>query len=198
MGQIVYISLKRHVRLDERRISFFDVAEVETDQEAKPILEKLIIKTIKPSAGNVVIVTVLDVIQALKTVLPDAQAVIAGETETIVSLQPESVRAPLWKIAFVWLVLFTGAALTIMNFHEDVSMQKVHVLLYEKITGIKNEKPLMLQIPYSIGLGLGMILFFNRLWQRRLNEEPGPLDLEMFKYEEDINSYLAANEKEKQ
>lgn len=198
MGQIVYISLKRHVRLDERRISFFDVAEVEADQEAKPILEKLIIKTIKPSAGNVVIVTVLDVIQALKTVFPDAQAVIAGETETIVSLQPESVRAPLWKIAFVWLVLFTGAALTIMNFHEDVSMQKVHVLLYEKITGIKNEKPLMLQIPYSIGLGLGMILFFNRLWQRRLNEEPGPLDLEMFKYEEDINSYLAANEKEKQ
>lgn len=198
MGQIVYISLKRHVRLDERRISFFDVAEVEADQEAKPILEKLIIRTIKPSAGNVVIVTVLDVIQALKTVLPDAQAVIAGETETIVSLQPERMRAPLWKIAFVWLVLFTGAALTIMNFHEDVSMQKVHVLLYEKITGIKNEKPLMLQIPYSIGLGLGMILFFNRLWQRRLNEEPGPLDLEMFKYEEDINSYLAANEKEKQ
>lgn len=198
MGQIVYISLKRHVRLDERRISFFDVAEVEADQEAKPILEKLIIRTIKPSAGNVVIVTVLDVIQALKTVLPDAQAVIAGETETIVSLQPERMRAPLWKIAFVWLVLFTGAALTIMNFHEDVSMQKVHVLLYEKVTGIKNEKPLMLQIPYSIGLGLGMILFFNRLWQRRLNEEPGPLDLEMFKYEEDINSYLAANEKEKQ
>ena len=198
MGQIVYISLKRHVRLDERRISFFDVAEVEADQEAKPILENLIIRTIKPSAGNVVIVTVLDVIQALKTVLPDAQAVIAGETETIVSLQPERMRAPLWKIAFVWLVLFTGAALTIMNFHEDVSMQKVHVLLYEKITGIKNEKPLMLQIPYSIGLGLGMILFFNRLWQRRLNEEPGPLDLEMFKYEEDINSYLAANEKEKQ
>lgn len=197
MGQIVYISLKRHVRLDERRISFFDVAEVEADQEAKPVLEKLIIKTIKPSAGNVVIVTVLDVIQALKTVFPDAQAVVAGETETIVSLQPERMRAPLWKIAFVWLVLFTGAALTIMNFHEDVSMQKVHVLLYEKITGIKNEKPLMLQIPYSIGLGLGMILFFNRLWQRRLNEEPGPLDLEMFKYEEDINSYLAANEKEK-
>ncbi|WP_050180769.1 stage V sporulation protein AA [Domibacillus robiginosus] len=197
MSQIVYITLKRHVRLDERRISFFDVAEAEVDEDAKPILEKLIVKTAKPSSGNVVIVTILDVIKALKTVFPDAQTVITGETETIVSLQPVSVRAPLWKIAFVWIVLFTGAALTIMNFHEDVSMQKVHALLYEKITGIKNENPLILQIPYSIGLGLGMILFFNRLWQKRLNEEPGPLDLEMFKYEEDINAYLAANEKEK-
>ncbi|WP_046173763.1 stage V sporulation protein AA [Domibacillus indicus] len=196
MEQIVYISLKRHVRLDERRISFFDVAEAEADESMQPVLEKLIVKTVKPSAGNVVIVTILDVIHALKTVLPDVRAVIAGETETIVSLQPVKAPAPFWKVAFVWLVLFTGAALTIMNFHEDVAMQKVHTLLYEKITGVREERPLWLQIPYSIGLGLGMILFFNRLWQKRLNEEPGPLDLEMFKYEEDINGYLAANEKD--
>ncbi|MET1031794.1 stage V sporulation protein AA [Domibacillus tundrae] len=196
MEQIVYISLKRHVRLDERRISFFDVAEAEVGEEAQPILEKLVIKTVQPSAGNVVIVTVLDVIHALKTEFPDTQVVIAGETESIVSLQPANTPASFWKIALVWIVLFTGAALTIMNFHEDVSMQKVHVLIYEKITGVKNEQPLLLQIPYSIGLGLGMILFFNRLWQKRLNEEPGPLDLEMFKYEEDINGYLAANEKD--
>ncbi|OES44445.1 stage V sporulation protein AA [Domibacillus iocasae] len=196
MEQFMYISLKRHVRLDERRISFFDVAEAEVDQEAQPILEKLVIKTVQPSAGNIVVVSVLDVIHALKTAFPDTQVVIAGETESIVSLQPAIAPASFWKIAFVWLVLFTGAALTIMNFHEDVSMQKVHVLIYEKITGVKKEQPLLLQIPYSIGLGLGMILFFNRLWQKRLNEEPGPLDLEMFKYEEDINGYLAANEKE--
>lgn len=196
MEQIVYISLKRHVRLDERRISFFDVTEAEVGEEAQPILEKLVIKTVQPSAGNVVIVTVLDVIHALKTEFPDTQVVIAGETESIVSLQPANTPASFWKIALVWIVLFTGAALTIMNFHEDVSMQKVHVLIYEKITGVKNEQPLLLQIPYSIGLGLGMILFFNRLWQKRLNEEPGPLDLEMFKYEEDINGYLAANEKD--
>lgn len=196
MDQIIYISLKRHVRLDERRISFFDVADAEVDEQTKRLLSQLIVKTIEPSAGNVVVVTVLDVIGAVKTIFPEARVVIAGETEAIVSFQPADSPAAFWKIALVWIVLFTGAALTIMNFHEDVSMQKVHVLLYEKITGEKNDQPLLLQIPYSIGLGLGMILFFNRLWQKRLNEEPGPLDLEMFKYEEDINGYLAANEKE--
>jgi stage V sporulation protein AA len=188
MDDTIYISLKRHIRLDQRRISFFDVADVQASEYMLSVLEKIVVKQVSPLAGNIVVVTVLDVIGAMKEVLPDAKAVIAGETEAIVSLQSAEV--------FVWIVLFTGAALTIMNFHEDVSMQKVHVMLYEIITGSKVERPLMLQIPYSIGLGLGMILFFNRLWQKRLNEEPGPLDLEMFKYEEDINGYLATNEKE--
>lgn len=198
MDDTVYISLKRRICLqaNQRRISFFDVAEVEANETMQPILEKIVVKTVPPSAGNVVIVTVLDVIQALKKTMPDTKAVVAGETETIVSLQPPGKPASLWKIVFVWLILFAGAALTIMNFHEDVSMAKVHILLYEKLTGTKVEKPLLLQIPYSIGLGLGMIMFFNRLGQKRLNEEPGPLDLEMFKYDEDINCYLAANEKD--
>jgi stage V sporulation protein AA len=196
MDDTIYISLKRHIRLDQRRISFFDVADVQASEYMLPVLEKIVVKQVPPLAGNIVVVTVLDVIEAMKEVLPDAKAVIAGETEAIVSLQSAEVAAPFWKVMFVWIVLFTGAALTIMNFHEDVSMQKVHVMLYEIITGSKVERPLILQIPYSIGLGLGMILFFNRLWQKRLNEEPGPLDLEMFKYEEDINGYLATNEKE--
>ena len=46
-----------------------------------------------------------------------------------------------------------------MNFHEDVSMREVHIALYEIITGERNEYPYLLQIPYSIGLGLGMIVF---------------------------------------
>lgn len=196
MDETIYISLKRHIRLDQRCISFFDVADVQANEYVLPVLEKVVVKKVPPLAGNIVVVTILEVIDAMKEVLPDAKAVIAGDTETVVSLQSAEVPSPLWKVIFVWILLFTGAALTIMNFHEDVSMQKVHIMLYEIITGEKVEKPLMLQIPYSIGLGLGMILFFNRLWQKRLNEEPGPLDLEMFKYEEDINGYLAANEKE--
>ncbi|OLN23282.1 hypothetical protein BTO30_04755 [Domibacillus antri] len=196
MDDTVYISLKRHVRLDQRLITFFDVADAQASDDIIPILEKIIIKQIPPSAGNIVVITVLDVIKALKDAMPESKVEIAGETEAIVSLQTAVPAASFWKIAFVWIVLFTGAALTIMNFHEDVSMQKVHVMLYEMVTGSRVDRPLLLQIPYSIGLGLGMIFFFNRLWQKRLNEEPGPLDLEMFKYEEDINGYLAANEKE--
>lgn len=45
-----------------------------------------------------------------------------------------------------------------MNFHEDVSMQVVHQKIYYMVTGTYDNQPLILQIPYSLGLGIGMVL----------------------------------------
>lgn len=81
-----------------------------------------------------------------------------------------------------------------MNFHEDVSMRDVHIALYEIITGERNDYPYLLQIPYSIGLGLGMIVFFNHIFKKRLNEEPSPLEVEMFNYQLDLDQYVAMHE----
>jgi stage V sporulation protein AA len=92
------------------------------------------------------------------------------------------------------VLLFIGSGLTIMNFHEDVSMQAVHQRLYEMVTGEKDAYPLWLQVPYSIGIGLGMILFFNHLFKKRLNEEPSPLELEMFNYQQSIDQYVIMHE----
>ena len=56
------------------------------------------------------------------------------------------------------------------------------------------EKPLFFQIPYSIGLGLGMIIFFNHVFKKRLNEEPSPLEVEMFNYQQDLDQYVIMHE----
>lgn len=73
-------------------------------------------------------------------------------------------------------------------------MQKVHQRIFEMLTGEKEEYPLWLQIPYSLGIGVGMILFFNHLFKKRLNEEPSPLELEMFNYQQSIDQYVIMNE----
>ena len=52
----------------------------------------------------------------------------------------------------------------------------------------------MFQIPYSIGLGLGMVLFFNHFFRKRINEEPSPLEVEMFNYQQDIDQYVIIHE----
>lgn len=81
-----------------------------------------------------------------------------------------------------------------MNFHDDVSMQSVQEKLYKIITGEAKQKPLLFQIPYSLGLGLGMILFFNHVFRKRINEEPSPLEVEMFNYQQDLDSYVIVHE----
>ena len=105
--------------------------------------------------------------------------------------EKKKISLPLFIV--VWLLLFIGSALAIMNFHEEVSMQAVHQKLYWVITGKVGEKPLLLQIPYSIGIGLGMILFFNHIFQKRFNEEPSPLEIEMFNYQQDLDQYVIMN-----
>lgn len=75
-------------------------------------------------------------------------------------------------------------------------MGDVHIALYEIITGERNDYPYLLQIPYSIGLGLGMIVFFNHIFKKRLNEEPSPLEVEMFNYQLDLDQYVAMHENE--
>jgi stage V sporulation protein AA len=84
-----------------------------------------------------------------------------------------------------------------MNFHEDVAMGDVHQKIYQLITGEKSEKPLIIQIPYSLGVGIGMVLFFNHLFKKKFNEEPSPLEVEMFKYQQDLDQFIVIQEKRK-
>src|SRR5690625_6783496 len=80
--------------------------------------------------------------------------------------------------------------MTIMNFHYDVSMQEVQQKLHYLFTGEQNEFPLWIQIPYSFGLGIGMLLFFNHWFKKRFNEEPSPLEVELFNYQQDLDNYV--------
>ncbi|MGR4031360.1 stage V sporulation protein AA, partial [Bacillus sp. ZZQ-131] len=117
-----------------------------------------------------------------------------GSGQTLVEIIYEKKKAHPVFFGLVWLLLFIGAALAIIYFHEDVSMQQVHQRLYYMITGEFNAQPLLFQIPYSLGLGLGMVLFFNHVFQKRINEEPSPLEVEMFQYQQSLDQYVIVNE----
>ena len=94
----------------------------------------------------------------------------------------------------VWLLLFFGSALTIMNFHADVNMQEVQIRIVEMITGHRNEHPYVFQVAYSVGIGFGMVMFFNHLFKKKWNEEPTPLEVEMYLYQKNIDQYVINEE----
>ncbi|MMZ70306.1 hypothetical protein D1872_333160 [compost metagenome] len=39
-----------------------------------------------------------------------------------------------------------------------------------------------------------MIVFFNHLFKKKWNEEPTPLEVEMYLYQENLNQYVVAEE----
>jgi stage V sporulation protein AA len=128
---------------------------------------------------------------------PDIDIRHLGPNQIIVDIVGKAPKNRIFAVLFISILLFLGSGLAIMNFHADVSMQEVHERIYYLITGEKSTKPLILQIPYSIGIGVGMILFFNHLFKHRFNEEPSPVELEVFLYQESIDQYIINDEKQR-
>ncbi|MED4070430.1 stage V sporulation protein AA [Priestia endophytica] len=195
MGRSVYIKMRHRVQVrPKEKITVGDVAVVFASKEEKEKIESLVIYKVNEKDQNIIIIDVMRIIQAISREMENMEIQQVGPTQTIVEVVFERKRASLPFFIVVWLLLFIGAALAIMNFHEDVSMRAVHQRLFFILTGEQDETPLLLQVPYSIGLGLGMILFFNHVFKKRINEEPSPLEVEMFNYQQDLDRYVIINE----
>ncbi|SFP25300.1 stage V sporulation protein AA [Salibacterium halotolerans] len=168
-----------------------DVARVEGKKEIVSEVLNVGVHQVTAQDKHHIVIDGLTVLARIHSVYPDLEVNILGRPQVVVDIHSGRRQTKLIPVLLVWFLLFTGAALAIMNFHEDVSMLAVHQTIYQLITGKHLEQPLLLQIPYSFGLGLGMILFFNRLFKKRLNKEPSPLEIEMFQYRQDMEEYAA-------
>ncbi|MFC7391500.1 stage V sporulation protein AA [Scopulibacillus cellulosilyticus] len=195
---VIYIRLRQKFKAkvnDVIRIN--KMAQIIAPDDLRQRLNQLAVYRVTPEDNSFIVIDVMDVINEIYQQYPDLDIQTIGPPQTIVEVESRKRKiAPLFFI-IVWLLLFIGASLTIMNFHEDVSMRAVHQKIYYLITGKINDKPLILQIPYSFGIGIGMILFFNHIFKKRFNEEPSPLEVEMFNYQQDLDQYVIVQEKQK-
>lgn len=193
-GQI-FIRLRHRIKTGiDQLIYLEDIAQITGDEFAVQKLSKMPMYHVSKKDRHIAVLDIMHVVKTIKKTWPDIDIQTVGGSEAIVEIDTGKRQLSPVLFVFVWLLLFVGAALAIMNFHEDVSMRLVHIRLYEMITGKTVEHPYLLQIPYSFGLGFGMILFFNHVFKKRLNEEPSPLEVEMFKYQLDLDHYVALNE----
>ena len=98
------------------------------------------------------------------------------------------------RVFIVAVVVLMGSIMGIMNFHADVNMAHSQFMMVNAIT--KDAKSYMpyFQIPYSIGLGVGMLLFFNHWFNKKINDEPSPLEIEIFNYQQELDQYLIISE----
>lgn len=196
MGQeSVFLRMRHRVQADLGQVvTIGDVAQVIASQPVKREIILLPLHSITIEDKTFVIIDVMKVIEKLRANYPTYDIQSIGPAQAIVTVN--QAKKPLVPVYFVlvWFLLFIGSGLAIMNFHEDVSMRAVHLRIFQLVTGNEEAKPLLLQIPYSIGLGLGMILFFNQFFRKRLNEEPSPLEVEMFNYQQALDQYVILHE----
>lgn len=145
------------------------------------------------AAKNVFGTTAL--VEAILREEPRATVNNMGDSAFILEYMPKK-PAPMWvqwlKVAFVSLAIFFGAGFSILTFHYDVDLEAVFTRIYG-FAGITEPSFPALEIGYTIGLPLGIIVFFNHFSKLRLDADPTPLKVQMRSYENEVNSAIIAN-----
>lgn len=143
----------------------------------------------------------MEIIQQIEREIPGTSVQNLGETDYVIHYQPPRRQALVWqwcKTLFVCLICFFGAAFAIMTFNNDANVLDVFRKIYEITTGQASDGITALEVGYSIGLPVGILLFFNHFTSWKFSLDPTPLEVEMRLYEENVNKTLIQNEERKE
>ena len=194
--EILYIKLNKDVEVTAADVFLKDLGSLYCKDDT--IVRKckaMKICTFKQNQTRKVI-SVMKIIEMITAVYPEIEIVNIGETDIIiehVKQEKEGRYRKLPKIIFVSLISFFGTAFTIMAFHNDIQIQELFSKVHEMITGYPSNGFTILEISYSIGLCVGIIVFFNHIGGKRITSDPTPIEVEMRIYEEDVNKTLIEN-----
>ncbi len=156
----MYIRLRHRLQVKPNQmVTLKDISQFIVHPSLEKALGELRIHQITPSDKHLVVIDLMKVIHLIKAFDPELEVESYGPAQTITEIIYPRKAPTFILVVFVWLLLFIGSGLAIMNFHEDVSMLKVHQKIYRIITGEDEKHPLLIQIPYSLGIGIGMIIF---------------------------------------
>lgn len=189
--------VKKASIIKKRNVNVKDISEVYAPSNLKSKIESVTVMVIKEGIKRNYLISSIDIIKAIDKEFPNSTINLIGEMDTIIQYEPnEHKENKIWlfiKVALIAIVLFAGAATAIMSFHTDAQIPQVLENYYYIFFGEEVKRPLIIEIPYSIGLALGIIVFYNHIFKWHITDDPTPLEVEMTTYEQDVDSCVIDN-----
>lgn len=160
----IYIQFKDKARIQlGQSVYLKDLIEIYGSPEDKKLIEEIKLTDNSPQGPTRFTIQMLSVIEMIKAKYPQYRIFTLGSSEMLVNFvdgDQKTDRFLYIRLALVCFLLFMGSITAIINFHSDVDMRQAHKGIYKIVTGVETESPLLLQIPYSLGIGAGMSVFF--------------------------------------
>ena len=192
--QTLYIQLEENSRIHTSDIFLKDVATLWCKD--KHLLQKC--KCIKLGKVNTDkdyrgVYKAVDIVEKIQEEYPVLEIVVFGAEDIIVAYEKEKKE----NLGFEWvkaigifLIILLGAAFAIMTFNKDVNVSDVFKDLYFFVTGTQSNGFTIIEWMYSIGLSVGILVFYNHFSRKKVTSDPTPLEVEMRLYEQDINTAI--------
>lgn len=194
MDKVVYIKPQKCILVDEKNVKISDVADVQSsDADFTNKVKDMTLYSFKDEKPDRYVMSVMDIISFIQKQSPDVMVVNLGESDFILEYnmnRNQNIWLEIIKVILIGMIVFFGAAFAIMSFHEDVDITGLFEDVYLLIMGKEKQGVSTIEITYSIGLFLGILIFYNRMGLGRKTNDPTPLEMEMKNYEETINDTL--------
>ena len=201
----LHLKIGRNTVVWDRQVRLSDIADMEcTNEAALRQLKQKKVYTFREDAGSrknqLVVISVLKIMEQIHKDYPELEISNEGETDFIIEYVPFPEK-PEWvnitKTVLLCILIFFGAAFTIMAFNNDVGVGDVFAKFYRQVTGVESDSVTELEICYSIGLSLGILIFFNHVGRKKITHDPTPIQIEMRKYESDLDTAFIENAERK-
>ena len=199
----IYLKMDASIKTSSEKICIGDLGKLYCkEMSVVSKLKTIPVYHLKVEDHNRCVIGVLKVIELIHEYYPTFTVDVVGETECVVDRISKKSPAPFWewiKVAFISAICFFGTMFTIMAYHNDINLVSMFQDFHMMVTGRENDGFSPLEASYSIGLSLGIIIFYNHLGKRKLTPDPTPVSVEMKNYENDVNRAIVelANREEK-
>ncbi len=163
-GKILYIRADQNTEVKEPCVSVGDIASVFcADEHIMAKVKALTVFRFHKEAPKRQVISILKVIELITKEYPGIQVENLGETAVLLEwIDVEKHKGPVqWlKLTFVSMITFFGTSFTIMAFHNDIGIYELFDKLHTVVAGTPAKGINILEISYSIGLAIGIIVFF--------------------------------------
>ena len=197
MSDILYLKLEKISLVKDKTVRLGQVAKLWCSDKA---LEKrcgqMKLLEIESGGDRRYVMSVMSVIEKLTGQEKGLQVSNLGETDFIIDYQPGPGSTKWWswaKTIFVCVTMLIGGAFAIMTFNNDGCVAEIFEQLYLSVMGTEPDGISVLEIGYSVGLPLGILLFFNHFSKVSFSKDPTPIEVQMRSYENDVNDTLIQN-----
>lgn len=197
MSEILYIQTEKNVEVQSPEIYLQDVAKL-TCNDNKVLNRNKVRKVFSIPNGTPgrYVISAVDLVHAVAKEEPNVDITHIGEANLVVTYEKAKHQQKWYswlKTLLVCVLTFFGGAFSIMTFNTDVDTANLFSKIYTQFTGEIASGPTILEFTYSVGIGIGVIFFFNHFGKGKLTQDPTPVEVQMRLYEDDVNKTLIAD-----
>lgn len=192
MSETVYVKFERNSMVYERKVIIGDIASVySTNKTVQARVRAIKLLTIPDVKKGTYVFSVMAVIERIAKECPDVEVNNIGESDFIIEYKRNPQKKGILnfiKILVTCVIVFVGSMFTIMAYNNDVGVNELFGKIYELAKVGENTG--IIELCYSIGLTLGIAVFYNHFAGKKLSDTPTPVEIQMRSYESDVDTAI--------